>query len=259
VESESQGQKHLCEHAEAEIRELKAAGITPTLDEIVWINDLSRAVENPNGGEHRHFAGKPSRAGSVWLWPFTIQARLWYEDALEWFDGDVELDFFGLAYALVHGRDPHAFLRLDGYQSAKQAIKAFQKQLDCTRAELSAAIVDVIPADDEIAALEKKFEAEDRQKRNIAEKKPEAVNWDDLIAELVAATGLPADTWRRDYSQDMVLRILNIVRRQYMAMAGGDSKKLDEGDPYIIATRRLGIAIKEIKRRHKKRENEDAQ
>ena len=254
VESESQAQqeKHLCEHAQAEIRELQAQGIQPTLDEIVWINDLSRAVENPKGGEHRHLAGEPSRAGSVWFWPFTIQARIWYESTFGWFDGNAELENNALAYALAHGRESGAFLHLTGYQSAKKAIEQWRAALDCTDEELAAAMFDVIPHDDEIQRLEAKFKEEYNKAHGIEEEQQESIDRQSIVDELMAVTGLPRDVWIRQESESRTLNVLRIIARQQAAMAGiGGDERPDPDDPYMQACKRLGIAIKEIRRRHK--------
>ena len=256
MESESQAQqvKHLCEHAQAEIKELRAAGIQPTLDEIVWINDLSRAVENPKGGENRHLAGKPSKAGTVWLWPFTIQARIWYESTLGWFDGNAELENNALAFALAHGRESGAFLHLTGYQSAKKAIEQWRAAIDCTDEELAAAVFDVIPHDDEIQQLEAKFQEEYNKAHGIEEEQPEDIDRQEIIDELIAATGLPRDVWIRQETESRVLSIMNIIARQQAAMTGAPDERPDPEDPYMQACKRLGIAIKEIRRRHKEPE-----
>ena len=252
MQSESQETvKHLCEHAEAELRELKAAGITPTLDEVVWINDLSREVENPKGGEKRHLAGAPSKAGDAWLWPFTIQARLWYQATLEWFDGDVELEGNALAFALAHGRERGAFLALRGYLSAKKAVQEWMAQLNCTDGELAAAIYDVVPHDDEITKLEAEFKKAYNELHNIAEDEEDTnFEWDELIDSLVAATGLPRDVWVRQESESKVLDVLQIIIKQRQAEAGGEDTAPDPLDPYNKAVQNLGIAIREIKRRH---------
>ena len=252
MQSESQETvKHLCEHAEAELRELREAGITPTLDEVVWINDLSREVENPKGGEKRHLAGAPSKAGDIWLWPFTIQARLWYQTTLEWFDGDAELEANALAFALAHARERGAFVALRGYLSARKAIQEWMKDLNCTDGELAAAIYDVVPHDDEINKLEAKFKAEFNKLHNVAEDDENTdFTWDGFIDSLIAATGLPRDVWVRQESESKVLDVLQIIIKQRQAEAGDEDTAPDPQDPYMQAVKNLGIAIKEIKRRH---------
>jgi hypothetical protein len=250
-QSESQEPKHLCELAITEIQELRAAGIEPTLDEVVWINDLAREVDNPYGGENRRHAGKPSKAGNVWLWPFTIQARIWYQQAVEWFDGSLELQGDALAFALAHGREAGAFVHLAGYKSAKKAVCDWKSRLACTDDELSAAILDVMPMDDELAEIEARFNAEYNAKHNITEdEKPgKDFDWDESVDLLIATTGLPRDVWMREESEARALSVINVIIKQQLAMAGG-KQRLDAGDPYIVAVKRLGLAIREIKRRH---------
>lgn len=234
---------------------MKAAGIHPTLDEIVWINDLSRQVENPKGGEHRHLAGAPSRAGNVWLWPFTINGERWYEATLEWFDGNAKFELYALAFALAKGREAGAFQFLTGYHSAKKAIDEFVGDLDCTQDELEAAMKDVLPIDDEINEIETRLKAEYNAKHDIAEEEKEEADWDGMVAHLQAATGLPEDAWRRQHSKDVALRVLNAVLKQHEALAGGsDNDAPDPEDPYMVANKRLGLAIREIKRRHAQKE-----
>jgi len=242
--------RHLCELAQATLKDLQAQGIEPTFDDVCWINDLARLVAKPNGGENRHLAGAPSKAGSVWLWPFTIQGERWYKDcALGWFEADMEMGTYAFAYALAHGRDPHAFQDLDGYQSAKKILGKFKHELNCTHEELCAAIVDVVDLDDEMEAIQAGYKAAYDLAHNIAPDEDPDIEWSDLIAYLVAATGLPPETWNWQNSRESVMGIMNAVHKQHLAMSGAGSDAPDVQDPYIFASRNLGLAGRVIKDR----------
>jgi len=255
VEAESPKTKpvqHLCDQAKIAIQELREAGIEPTLDEVCWLNDLGRQVEDPEGGEHRHAAGQPSKAGNIWLWPFTIQGERWYEKTLKWFDGQPELEMYALAFALAKGREPGAFDFLSGYDSSKKAVDAFSSgALACTQEELCAAIVDVMPGDSEIDELEAEFLARDFSEQDEA---PKPLNWDKLVETLVAATGIERDVWMRKDSKAHALAVLDAINKQQEAIAGGRAKEVgpDPNDPYIVAVKNLGVAMRAIKERHSK-------
>src|SRR3990167_588410 len=88
------------------IRELRRDhGVEPTLDEIIWLHELGKRVENPTDGERLDLIGAPFFAGNVRLWRWTVSASVWfYELALPWFGDSDRLCFWAMAFALAHGR-----------------------------------------------------------------------------------------------------------------------------------------------------------
>jgi len=250
--------KHLCEHAQAMIAELKEQGLNLTLDECIWLNDLAREVENPSGGEHRHLAGSPSLAGDCWLWPFTIQGEDWLDSVMKWFSSDADSFALAAGYALAHGRNVDAFAGLSGYASTKKAIKKFRKKCNCTKAEFKFAVHEALEIDEnneELDEIEKKFTAEYNAKNNVADEESTDTTWADIIASMVAMTGLPEDIWLRQHSKNSTLRILRAINRQRQSESG--ESNMDANDPYVIACKNEGLAIREIKLRHALKEKDN--
>jgi len=227
--------KHLHPLAEAEIQGLKTAGIEPTLDECIWINDLARKVDNPDGGSTTA-AGEPVQAGNVWLWPFTIQARIWYVRVCSWFD-DVQDSNAVLAYALAHSRIDGAFEKLNTYAAIKQTCLPWYGSLACTDDELIQAIDAVISTGVEDLREHEKSESGSESQRG----------WMDIVAFLVHQTGIPPEAWTTRVTCDYVMQQVRTVTAQ--SNANGEAP--DPDDPCIVAQRNLGIAIYKIKQSRK--------
>jgi hypothetical protein len=201
---------------------------------------------NPDGGEHRQHIGAPSRAGDVWFWPATIQSDRWHKKTLPWFDGDALLELHASAFAYAKARTLGAFDGLTGYTSSKAAVEAFADSLSCAEGELCAALMDVIPVEDECAELH----AQLKKDAGIAEDERPADDWEELVTHLIAATGLARDVWERQESREQTIDVLTALNKQTMAAAGGTAQ-LSGTDPHVVAAGNLGIAIRTIKQRHK--------
>ena len=230
---------HLSERAEAEINDLQRQGITLTLDEIIWLNDLGRKVENPEGSRPCLAIGEPIPAGSDWLWPFTIAGIRWYTRVLPWFDGDDETEGYALAYSLIHGHTKGAFTYINDFDSAKEAIYKWADQSDSTPEELESAMVRVLPDNDTV----KLEEDEDNEKENLKK----ATNWDDTIMELCMCVGGTPEFWQYGVSSDYALKQLDMWRKQKYATG----KEIDPNDPYVMAVKNFGRAVLSIKRQQK--------
>jgi len=228
---------HLSELAEAEINELKNNGLTLTLDQMIWINDLARKVENPDGGKARAAIGEPIPAGGVWLYPFTIQSHIWYEKVLDWFVGSDKLSLFCMAYALAHSREHKAFDKLTEYSEIKKVIKIWGKSLDCTYAELLIAVNRIMASYDDEVPLEQDSNND----------KDFVIEYDYLISKLCANVGQSPEFWLSDVSREYFFKQLQTLIRQEQA----NDDKPDINDPYVVAVRNLGRAIISIKQTNK--------
>ena len=216
----------LNEHAAAELAELRETGIEPSLDECIRFNDLARRAEYPHGGSLLP-AGRPARAGSVWLWPFTIQGTAWYETAVMWFDGEGDLETYCVAYALAFGREPGAFDKLWDKRSALAAIKAWKKNLACTITEMEVAIHQVLNPPPTLPELE-----EDKKKKSEEDKDARASDYlAELVRDMIAMVGGDPDIWMRQVCKDWVLEQIHTICQQHAAV--GD--KPDGNDPKIKA------------------------
>jgi hypothetical protein len=170
--------------AESEITAIRAEGIEPTVDEIVWLNDLGRTVENPSGRTDYALAGYPVRCGDVTLWPFSIASGTWFDDvACALFKTDA-MQFWCLAYALANARNPDVeWEALNEYDTVRSVVNGWALRCRCTAAELRGAVNRIIP---QLSAPHPIKAA-----RVSDEPRPSG-----LVADLVAGTGLPAEYWR---------------------------------------------------------------
>jgi len=226
---------HISLGATYELAQLRAEGISLTDDEIVWINDLCRRVENPQSGSTLP-AGRPVKAGNVWLWPFTIQGSAWYDVAVKWFDGEGDTETFCLAYALANGRRAGAFDLLWDAGEARKAIKDFRRILNCNMDELIAAIAAVLPKPDLPDPRDKDKDDEDKAQTD--------VDWTELLATIMANIGGTADQWIRELSKDFVINVIQVKLAQDAAEG-----REREYDPVTKATIQLGLAERMIRER----------
>jgi hypothetical protein len=237
--------KHLTQLAEEEIRELQQQGIKLTNDEIIWINDLARKVENPEGTEKTCAIGRPAKAGNKWLWPFTIQAEQFYYDVLNWFSEDEKFSTFALAYTCAHARTENAFIYLTTREAALEAIGAWAKTLNCTYAELCEALAEILPSEEKIILEEDKED-------NSESDELQTQNWDSIIAFLCKHVGETPQFWVTFASLSFIMKMMDTICEQYKA----DAQEPDGQDPTIKATRELGRLLIKIKRDHQKESNE---
>lgn len=231
--------RHLTPLAEAEIQDLRNAGVEVTDNEVIWINDLCRKVINPPGGSTLP-AGTPARAGSSWLWPLTIQAAAWYDRAVQWFDGaGEEIETAVLAYALSHGRTPAAFDLLQDYQSARGPVLEWFRRLDCTHQELTQAVAAVLHTEVE----DLRHLVEDKEEEEPAKDGDAGA---DIVAFLVQHVHGDPEVWQSRTSLQYAMHVASCVVAQ--AQAEGGHK--DPNSPDIVVQRNLGIALMLIKKRH---------
>ena len=234
--------RHLSETAAREIAQLQSKGIALTHDDIVWINDLAREVEQPSGGSTLP-AGQPAKAGNVWLWPFTLLGSSWYESIEPWFNGSTELNLYAIAFALAHGRTTDILPKLCTYKETKRAIKKWAKALPCTVDELMSAVEIVLPVDNEVKIEEKDLppEIEDAQRRDPCED----------VAALVAVCGGTPEMWATCVDIEYLNTQARVVMAQAMAEAGDGKPKLDPHDPVVLAVKNLSRCIYVLQGRKK--------
>jgi len=120
------------------LSQLTAQSISPTPTELVLLMRACERLQRPSGAEDYPAAGRPFRAGDVWLWPFTMQASRWYSRVADWFDAELERAV--LAFALAHGRRHGIFCYLDTFAKAHAAVSEFADELGATVGELDVAI-----------------------------------------------------------------------------------------------------------------------
>lgn len=210
--------------ARTELKGLRASGIEPTWDQVIWINDLCRKVERP-GILSPAATGKPLTIKGRTFWPFTIQAAEWYGEVVDQLPEHEAL--IALLYSLEHGRTPNAFTDPNLYdlQQAKKHIKRYSRTLDIT---LNEAV--------EVAGLLLSSEpAEGADDAN--------QSTDDMVAWLVTQTGLDAEYWTCRVCLDHAVNCCRMIDQQ-------NSEKVIPRPEYIQAEKALGRALIKIKRGH---------
>lgn len=211
------------------LRELRERWrIEPTVEEAIWIVRLCERVLCPCEGERSDLCGIPVRAGvsEVFLWPLTIGAAVWYQDhAAKWWAGSYERMTMALGFALANGRDK-ALMRSAslGRESAEKAVKAWALTLTCTRPELEAAFDEVLPPS-----------------KPSGEPNPHKIDWEQIVGEIEAVTGIPCDHWLWDMSRDATLRAWHRSRSVLIARSGG-SAGTSALDPLNVALQDLAEA-----------------
>jgi len=228
--------------------ELEAKGIHPTLDEIVWLNDLARRVENPSGGDIALAAGCPVQAGNAWLWPFTVAAAQWYIHASK--DLDDEGEAYSVAFAMAHGRVDGAFDGCWTYRGAKRAISQWRRTLTCTNDELVRAVAYVQDQDGPSAVeLDADHPLADKPAGHDEEDgvAPPESDWSETIALLCANVCGPPELWQSGVSHRYLLKQIHTLNQQ----SREKGEPPDAHDPHTIASRNLLRATLNIEWRHR--------
>lgn len=223
------------------LRELKDRwGVEPTIEESIWIVRLCERVLCPCIGERSDLCGIPVRVGisSVYLWPLTIGAAVWYQDyAAKWWEDSRERMTMALGFALACGRDKNQMRDASlGSESAAKLIRNWAATLTCTREELEAALDDVLPA------TKPKPQAD-------RDKNPSSIDWEQIVGEIEAISGIPCDHWLWDISKEATLRAWHRARSVMIAQYGG-SAGTSVLDPLNVALQELAEAKSSIINAH---------
>lgn len=218
--TQDQSPSHLSDLAQNELQGLVEAGINPTWDQIVWINDLCRKVENPKLTQVS-VTGKPERINGRTLWPLTLQAGEWYAWACDQLD-EANL-LIALSYAHENARKPDAFVGLYDVVESVKVLKEYQSGLNVTISELLKAVHALNDTESEHATDDK------------------SVDREEIIAGLVAKTGIPPDYWMCRVSIDY-------ISAQIDAINDIDGEGQTQKSKYIDAEKALGRALMEIRK-----------
>jgi len=228
----------LADLARAEIKNLEDTGVNLTPDEIVWLNELAIEVENPTGRVDFAAAGEPVRVGKHVMWPFTVSSAAWWArmagTAFTTRDGARN----ALAFCLCNGRQPDVFADILTTDDARKAVNDWTLRAGITAAEREAAILRCVPSIGDPHVLKSKNE-----------KPVDPHGHEQMIAELVAGTGLPADYWLTQL-QSHAARCLSAVYKQAAIGAGADVSE-DSKREYRDAMHRFDLAAKTIRDAHR--------
>jgi len=250
------------------IRELRARGIEPDLEEIAWLHELGKRVDNPSTSERMDLIGRPVKAGNVWLWPFTVMSHIWYSDfALPWFRASEHVTNYALAFALAHGRgvpipdtvtrpwserivrrllgihETRTLADLHDRTEALAAVVAWRAQLQCTRDELEAAVSAALQ-DDPLEPMPDTDPDADAASTSL-----QRIDWTRIAQELATATHTDPDYWLSRTSMDVTANAYLRMRDIEAARNGHQRAPIvhSEIDDAISALQR---AFAEILARH---------
>ncbi len=215
----------LSDLARAEIEILKADGITLTPDEIVEINALAWAVENPSHRMHLS-RGVPVHVAGIALWPITLYAADWYVRVGSQLKGDMA--DYAMAYAMAHAYDDGDAMDM-GVYDAKRAVKRWVNSLRCTPSALIEATRQVMTQDESPPIAQS------------ADDTPMTPG--DFSAFLASVTGGTPEFWERRVAFSYCRAMLATIAMQNRA-----DKTPCSQDPRMIATRALGMAAARIRK-----------
>ena len=170
--------RHVPDIAKAELARLRAAGITPTDDEIVWLASLGWTVTNPSSGPLLPSAHGVT-VGPLTLYPQTIQASIWLDRFGRFFADTGGL--YAVAYAMVRGRTVGAFVELVTLSESVRAVTEFQATCPVSIEELVWAVEQV--------------QSHDAPTPEVDEDDSPPPSYERTIAAVVAATGIPHEHW----------------------------------------------------------------
>lgn len=204
--------------AKEAIRELRADGIEPTLDDIAELIDAARKVQEPSRRTSPWYEGDPIRVGpqGPTLRPMTIQAEEWFDFAVSQFADD-KLRGAAFLYACEHGATAGAFDALWTRQTAETRLRKYIRAFPCARGAMESAA----------ARLMDKAIAGDIMRA----RKDDGEAWDfgDVLARIEAVTGKPRSYWMTQ-TRRYAFRVLEHATRYNMG--GGAFAKSPEGiDP----------------------------
>ena len=124
--------------AKVEIRRLRAKGIEPSLDQIVWLASLAERVTKPERLGNPLLAAVPVVAGSEPFYELTNHACWWIDIAHDWFSGLSICHMLG--YAHRYSRVPRHFEALCTEDSAREAVSKWRDGVSLTDAEILDAV-----------------------------------------------------------------------------------------------------------------------
>ena len=206
--------------AEVELTSLQNDGINPTWEQVCQINHLCQKVESPSI-RAVSATGQPYNLNGRVLWPLTVQAAEWFQ----WISEEVSdesLLLAGLLLAHERGRDEGAFDSLYDIPAAHKSMTEYKQGMAATLMECMVAI----------NALKADSPEGDGSKEDL--------NTSELIAFLVAETGIEPDVWKCRVS---LAYIVDQIAAINLSKHGSDAVKTS----YINAEKSLGVALMEIR------------
>lgn len=176
--------------AKGEIADLRAKGLEPSLDQIATLINLARKIAEPDYRTAEYLSHVGMRAGDSQhvLRPLTIRSGIWYSWIVDQLTEDT-MCMYACAFAMEHGANPDVdFKPLFDFGKAVDAITNYATSCTATVAELKSAIARCGSDPDEWYGRDARAKLDGDQSGD---------GYEDTIARLVAATGLPDTYWEQ--------------------------------------------------------------
>lgn len=224
-------------HFAKALQQLRKGGVEPgdcTPDELYTLAEAARRCADPFREVNADAAGFPVRVcEGVWFWKLTIGASVWLDEVEEMLGGGTSPRYrLAMIHALVHSREPEAFVGLDTEAKVMRAVRATMRTIHATPEEVNRAI-DVVLG----------LRATARPRR--ADASAAAADWAALCVRLESQTGIPASEWMWKRSGAYAILAYNDLHEFASAHAGGRSRDrlVDELDDAMCALRSTAAAV----------------
>jgi len=217
------------------IDRLRGDGCNLSPRDIIALNERGLAVQKAQkltSYVDPIYAADSVCVAGLWFHELTVCAASWfYGQALPWWDGtDRELD--AMAFAMYHARRPDVFAGLTVERAARRAVSAWCLSVPLTAGELRGVRARLLASDDNAPAPQDDYDGD---------------LYEDLRAELCAATGLPRSAWDCE-TVKYCCGVLSRFRRHAASTMGEDWAKIRK-TAYVRASCEMTKLCVEIRNR----------
>ena len=195
------------------LKQLRAEGGKPTDEEIIQIYELGKQASQVFESSLLLF--QYTMVGNLRVYPLTIGAKLWLEEAGRWWEGDDTMQALAIVYASCHSREPERF-QFDNPRQAKRAIKKELRKANAT--------------EDEIATV-----LDELQRQQESKGGKEDLSFIPYLSMLMAHYGKDVDYWLWSVTDDVAADMIKEIVKQE-----GNTRAADAVDPQIQA----GVKVK---------------
>lgn len=223
------------------VAEIKAHGVEPTVDDIIWLAHLAEEMVQPSALDSLDVLCPPVRCGRALLYPRTVAGDLWLEHcASKWWPPNKRGFMYALCefFALAHGNDSKAMQSVYSRHAARAKVIAWaafnlpvnEKQIETALNQVAGRFEYVELDDDGLA-----------KKREV-----NPTDWGEEITLLVSAYKQPPRFFLYEISANQCLGMLRKA-----AIAIGRPELMDRHKDGDDAFGKFRLAVKEIIRKGK--------
>ena len=226
---------------------LRAAGVTPTDADVVWLGKLAERVQCPSAGNVRWVAGAPINHCGITFWPWTLLGEEWFH---RWYSEFTDTEMKLAAYAFPHVKSEpgcRELLAITDYSTVTSALKGWMKSLPMPMSQLV-----------EVCERLRELDGEDDDAIQDPDKKPpEADDGTDQYSAVrtmaylcKAFPGSTPDYWRTGIAKAIADEMMDAVS---MAAEREPGQAPDPDSPRMRAIHNFRMAVKWILRNHEAR------